>query len=112
MLNKWHTAKAKLSSAQKYVSMIGKKQNTSRDARGYVHSVGVKTQVYYQERDGAKNYHTCDDFDRALSEVIKKNWDGLAEQALIELERKVAESGKNARADVEALLEEIDGYKA
>ncbi len=109
-MNEWNKARVKLSDAEKYVNMIGKRQRTTAKAEGKVHSVSAATKIHYQYSDGDKNYHDCNGFDAALSRVIKAKFQELMNDALVLLREDVAKTGSAAREDVELMLAEIDKY--
>lgn len=111
VMNAWNAAKAALNVAQQYVGKIGKPQNTTSKAFGKWHSVSVKTVVYYQATDGAKNYHECTAFDAALSDVVKSHMPELQAEAIALLDAEVGISGKSARHSVQAMLDQIDAYE-
>lgn len=107
-MKKWGEAKTALLEARGYLAKIGKAQRTTSDAVGKWHSLSVTTQVYYQEVDGAKNYHDCPAFDAALSTVLKNHIHSIQSDAIALLESEVVRTGKEARDQVQAMLDQID----
>lgn len=107
----WNTATSKLNSAEKFISVLGKEQRTTAKNVGHLHDLSVKTVIYYQPTDGAKNYHECEEFDAALSKAIKKNFKALKQQAIEILKDDVRKSGLEARESVQKMLDQIDAYE-
>lgn len=95
--------------ATKYVGLVGKAQKTTRPGRGKLHNLSVKTTIYYQDTDGAKNYHECESFDAALSSIIAQRFDELAEGALQYLHR---EALKVQASKIEQLERELAKARA
>jgi len=108
----WNEAKAALKKAREYIALIGKQQRTTVVSRGCLHSLAVKTQVYYQPTDGEKNYHECAEFDKAMSIVVRRHWHALHAEAIQDLEAGVSSTGRDARNSVQAMLDQIDSYEA
>ncbi|MEM6465603.1 MAG: hypothetical protein AAF679_03730 [Pseudomonadota bacterium] len=108
----WNDAKTNLHSAREYLSKIGKQQRTTSDALGKWHSLAVNTEIHYQPTDGAKNYHECVAFDRAMSTVLKNHIHALQSEAMALLEAEVERTGKDARQSVQAMLDQIDAYES
>lgn len=111
-INDWNKARDDLRQAREYLGKVGKAQRTTSDAVGKWHSLSVNTQIHYQPTDGAKNYHDCSAFDKALSVVLKNHIHTLQSEAIALLESEVARSGKEARQSVQAILDCIDAYEA
>jgi phage-related minor tail protein len=110
-MNAWNDAQDKLKKAQKYVADIGREQRTTATAAGKWHALEVRTEIHFQYSDGNKNYHTCTEFDTALSTVVKNRLDELQEEAMALLENEVDKTGREARQSVQAMLDQIDAYE-
>ena len=111
-MNDWNTAKDNLRKAREYIGKVGKPQRKTSDQKGKWHSLSVDTEVHYQETDGAKNYHKCPEFDKALSTAFKNHIHALQAEAIALLEAEVNRTGKEARQSVQAMLDQINAYEA
>lgn len=79
--------------AMDYVSRVGEPQYHYRDnSVGRLFKCTVSTQVSHQRQTGAENYHSNQEFDEALSEVISQSFPELAQKALFLMEHKAYES--------------------
>lgn len=106
-MESWNKAKGNLHEVERFLSMLGKEQRTTADARGKVHSVVAATTIQYQEVDGSKNYHECKAFDFAMSKAVRNNFASLKEEAIKMLRADVEHLGITARRDVEKLLAQM-----
>lgn len=111
----WKKAKRNVAEAEAYLGLIGKttKQSTLASNEGEHATAGeltrfsVSTQINFQPYDGAKNYHECREFDAALSEVVRKKWTVIRDEAMALLREREAMAGTAAEASIEAILADI-----
>lgn len=70
--------------AVEYILKIGAPQFHFRDGSGgRLSSLSVTTEICHQQNTGDKNYWKDSSFDAALSLAVKRNFQMLAEQALV-----------------------------
>jgi hypothetical protein len=110
-MNEWRESVGNIAKFKAFLSLLGKRQKTTLDAVGYFSNIQFSATIYYQEYDGAKNYHTCAVFNFAMAEVIKDRLGELMQLAQIRLEEIEREEGKNAEQDVLSALAQIRGGK-
>lgn len=111
----WKIAKRNTKEAERYLSLIGKTTTNSTlgSRKGAAATAGeltkfqITTQIHFQPYDGATNYHDCKAFDAALSEVVRKKWSTIKEEAMALLRQREAEAGAKAEAGLEEILAEI-----
>ena len=111
----WKKAKQNTAAAEAYLSLIGKTTNQTtvaansgvRATAGELTKFAIKTQIHFQPYDGAKNYHDCEAFDAALSEVVRKQWTTIRDEAMSLLREREADAGAKAEAALEAMLADI-----
>ena len=114
-IDAWKKAKHNAGEAEAYLGLIGKTTNQSTVASregvgataGQLTKFEIITQIHFQPYDGATNYHNCKAFDAALSEVVRKKWTTIRDEAMALLREKEAAAGAAAEASVEALLADI-----
>lgn len=112
----WRKAKNTTAAAKNYLSLIGKTTDRSTLASregagataGKLTTFSIKTQIHFQPYDGATNYHDCKEFDAALTEVVRKKWESIRDEAIELLEKREAEAAIAAKASVEKMLAEIE----
>lgn len=112
----WRKAKNATSAAKNYLALIGKTttQSTVASRHGEHATAGklttfqIQTQVNFQPYDGATNYHSCKVFDAALTEVVRKKWSSIRDEAMDLLAKREAEAAIAAKESVQALLTEIE----
>lgn len=111
----WKRAKQNTGEAEAYLSLIGKttKHSTLASREGEGATAGtltkfeIATQIHFQPSDGATNYHSCKAFDAALSEVVRKKWTAIRDEAMALLREKEAAAGAAAESSLEAILADI-----
>lgn len=102
--NIWKLTKAAREKGEEYIALLGQDGHC---CIGHLHDVTVSSRIYFQQYAGGKNYHTCTEFDAALSDVIRDEFEFLKVKALgrmREIERKALCA---CRQEVEAVLDEI-----
>jgi len=112
----WRKAKNATSAAKNYLSLIGKTTDrstlASRDGvgatAGKLTTFAIKTQIHFQPYDGSTNYHDCKEFDAALTEVVRKKWASIRDEAMELLAKREAEAAIAAKSSVQNLLAEIE----
>lgn len=99
--------KSNANQARGWLSMIGKVYSGGGRGMGDLRSVKVGATIYFQETDGAKNYHESPEpFNLALAKVVKRNWSSLVSEALTDMDGEVEESKKLATSEYRQLLDE------
>lgn len=98
--------------ASQYIGIIGKRSSATAPHFGHLHKITVKSQIYYQPTDGAKNYHECSEFDAALSDVVALRFDELAKEALQRIERSQVLAWADAREEVETIMRKVEAGEA
>ena len=114
-IEEWKKAKHNTAAAEAYLALIGKTTNQTtvaansgvRATAGELTKFAIRTQVHFQPYDGATNYHDCEVFDAALSEVVRKQWTAIRDEAMALLREREAKAGADAEASLEAILAEI-----
>lgn len=106
-INKFARAKSALAEALEWEEMLGKRFAGGGGGTGYISGVETNVTIYFQERDGSKNYHEIPDaLEFALRQVIKENARQLLGQALRKMEDARDEAAEAAVAEHAALLRE------
>lgn len=104
---KWREAKARVSDVERFLALVGKPQRTTASGVGHVHSVAVKTIIYHQEADGAKNYHDLEAFNVEFSSLIKELFPDLSKSVLERMREKARHAAIDAQNEVYAMMDEI-----
>ena len=105
----WQKANGQVDASVKYLEMIGKPApQTTAQTAGVLHSLSVKTKVHWQKHDGAKNYHDCEDFDRALSEVVQQQFSQLAREAIAQMRRTAGRLLAESKSEVASILQQVE----
>ena len=104
-------AKQKRADALRVLGMIGKEQRTTREGVGKLHEVSVSATIYYQETDGATNYHNSGDLDDALSQAAKEMWGELSRRAKEILRENELSALVAAEQDIQVMMENIAAAK-
>ena len=103
--DEYKKAVSDLRHAEAWKWMIGQRYIGGGGGDGEVVSVSLSMTIYYQEYDGAKNYHEPDKaMVDALGVAAKKMSQQLIDLAILELERVVVEKAKAAVDDANAIL--------
>lgn len=111
----WKRAKQNTAEAVAYLALIGKTTNQTTVAAnsgvgataGELTKFQITTQIHFQPYDGATNYHDCKAFDAALSEVVRKKWSTIRDEAMALLREREAQAGAAAEAALEAMISDI-----
>lgn len=114
-IENFKSARDNLAQAKKWAEMIGKTYYGGTSGKGdigRIDSAGVAATVYYQEYDGATNYHTTPTAMReALAEVLIEQQAILVPKAIERMQLKVDDAAKLAVA-AHALLMQEAGLEA
>lgn len=95
--------------AVEYIDKIGTPQwHLGEGSVGKISKLKVETEVNYQSSPGSTNYWGLTAFDEALSEVIKKNFQELAQAALDLLQNKADESLVAEKKELQERLAKIE----
>lgn len=95
--------------AVKYIQKIGAPQFHFRDGSvGRLSSLSVITEICHQQKSGDTNYWKDLSFDAALSLAVKRNFQMLAEQALIIMKNAADDSLIDEKEALIARLKKIE----
>ena len=98
--------------AQKYIAKIGAVQPHYHDGSvGTLNALSVQTKICHQRDVGATNYWTDQRFDWALSEVVKKHFSELAEEALEYMKQKADEALIAEKKELQERLARIEALE-
>lgn len=96
-----------IASALAWKSMIGKTFSGGGGGTGYVSGVETNITIYFQERDGSKNYHEIPaPLEFALRQVIKENAHQLLGKAIKRMEADRDEAAEAAVKEHAELMRE------
>ena len=106
---RFEEAKSNVLSAERYIDRIGKEYRGGGGGIGNIRSCAVKMTVYFQEYDGATNYHDAPDaLAKALETVIMKNGKALLGEAIQLLRTGQTETARAFHAQMQSVANEIE----
>ena len=94
--------------AVKYIQKIGAPQYHFRDSVGRLSSLSVTTEICHQQNSGCNNYWKDSTFDAALSLAVSRNFQMLAEQALVIMKNDADNSLLEEKEALKARLKKIE----
>jgi len=104
-IEQYARAKETLIGAQRWANMIGQKYHGGGGGFGHLHEVAIKATLYFQETDGAINYHDCPEVLTAkLADAATEHFAELVHAALGKLEADCRMLAKEATAEHERLM--------
>lgn len=105
---KYEAAWYALHAAERYVSMVGSPYRGGGGGIGEVRTFRASTTLYYQETDGATNYHeSSDSFENALGLACMNNAATLFAEALDILRERKRGAAAEFHAEMAAVAAEV-----